>query len=205
MQFDGFTKQDFQTFQIEGLDDRMAAIKERIQPKFSSLGSALAEDVAAFAGNEMHLHIAKHARRTKNPPKDTWLAIAHDKRGYKKHPHFQLGLFDDHVFLWLAYIYEMPDKEKAAKTFLESSEDILSQLPDSYLISPDHMKKDDLPLTKENLISTLERFRDVKKGEFLLGRKIYSDDPMLKNGEKVYQFAKETYQTLMPMYKMSMQ
>ncbi len=204
MQFEGFTQKDFQTFEIDGLDARMEAIKERIQPKFSMIGSALAEDVAAFSGSEMHLHIAKHARRTKNPPKDTWLAIAHDKRGYKKHPHFQLGLFDDHLFLWLAHIYEMPGKEKAAKTFLEHSDDILSAVPDSYLISRDHMKKDDLPFTEENLTSTLERFRDVKKGEFLLGRKLYADDPMLKDGDKVYRFAKETYETLMPVYKMSM-
>nr|WP_313787308.1 DUF1054 family protein [Paenibacillus larvae] len=90
----------------------MKAIRERIQPKFKELGELLCDDLAMMAGNEMFVHIAKHARRTVNPPKDTWMAFCHNKRGYKQHPHFQIGLFDDHVFVWLAFIYELPDKKK---------------------------------------------------------------------------------------------
>src|SRR5690625_5408059 len=77
----------------------MTAIQERIQPKFKKIGEALTEDVRAMVGSDMHLHIAKHARRTVNPPNDTWMAIAGNKRGYKKHPHFQVGLWDDHLFI----------------------------------------------------------------------------------------------------------
>src|SRR5690606_31613238 len=95
MQFTGFTQQDFDTFHIEGLEDRMEAIQQRIQPKFQAIGDVLTDDLSAMVGSEMYLHIAKHARRTVNPPKDTWLAIAGNKRGYKQHPHFQVGLFDD--------------------------------------------------------------------------------------------------------------
>src|SRR5699024_11327687 len=78
----------------------------------SDVCSSDLEDVRAMVGSDMHLHIAKHARRTVNPPNDTWMAIAGNKRGYKKHPHFQVGLWDDHLFIWLAYIYELPRSEE---------------------------------------------------------------------------------------------
>ena len=38
------------------------------------------------------MHVAKHARRSVNPPIDTWVAFAPNKRGYKMLPHFQIGL-----------------------------------------------------------------------------------------------------------------
>lgn len=96
MDFTGFMEEDFDAFTIDGLDERMEAIRERIQPKFKSIGDELSGPLSEMTGKEMHVHIAKHARRTKNPPNDTWMAFCHDKRGYKKHPHFQIGLFDDH-------------------------------------------------------------------------------------------------------------
>ncbi|GAE33797.1 hypothetical protein JCM9157_823 [Halalkalibacter akibai JCM 9157] len=75
MSLKGFTQSDFDVFTIEGLDERMEAIKTRIQPTFKSLGEQLTHDLSILLGNEMYLHIAKHARRTVNPPKDTWMAI----------------------------------------------------------------------------------------------------------------------------------
>ncbi len=133
---DGFTKEDFQVFHISGLDERMDAIKNRIQPKFHEIGAQLATDLSMMIGNEMHLHIARHARRTVNPPNDTWLAIADNKRGYKKHPHFQVGLFDDHLFIWLALIYELPSKAVIANMFLERL-DLFRTLPNETVVSLD--------------------------------------------------------------------
>lgn len=117
MRFTGFTDSDFETFQIEGLEERMEAIEDRIRPKFRTIGQELTDELSARLGSEMFLHIAKHARRTVNPPQDTWLAIAANKRGYKKHPHFQVGLFDDFVFVWLAFIYELPKNRKWPKHY----------------------------------------------------------------------------------------
>jgi uncharacterized protein YktB (UPF0637 family) len=36
--------------------------------------------------------VARHARRTVNPPDDTWVAFAPDRRGYKKHCHFKVAV-----------------------------------------------------------------------------------------------------------------
>ncbi len=206
MQFKGFTQHDFDTFNIDGLDARMQAIQDRIQPKFKAIGETLSDDLAILAGNEMFLHIAKHARRTVNPPKDTWLAISHDKRGYKKHAHFQVGVFDDHVFLWLAFIYELPNKTEIAKKFLNHMDTIKSTIPDDYVISLDHMKKDSISmesLGEQGLEKALVRFRDIKKVEFLIGRRIMSHDPTLTNGNEFLGIAKNTFETLMPLYKLS--
>lgn len=203
MPFNGFSKSDFDTFHINGLDERMTAIQERIQPKFKVIGDILADDLAAMLGNEMFLHIARHARRTVNPPQDTWLAICNNKRGYKQHPHFQIGLFDDHLFIWLAFIYELPGKTEIAKTFLENTETIKDTIPQDYVVSLDHMKKDAVSINNLDLNKALERFRDVKKAEFLIGRHIAVNDPILKNGEQFIQLAKDTFETLIPIYKLA--
>ncbi|MBU8906740.1 YktB family protein [Desertibacillus haloalkaliphilus] len=206
MEFKGFDRIDFDTFSIEGLDERMEAIRGRIQPKFQAIGEQLSGDAAVFVGNEMHLHIAKHARRTVNPPKDTWLALCHNKRGYKKHPHFQIGLFDDHLFIWLAYIYELPNKKEIAQTFLDHFDTLNDTIPNDYVLSMDHTKKDAESmgvLSADDFSKRLERFRDVKKAEFLIGRHIDKDDPILKDGEQFLALARTTFETLTPIYRMS--
>lgn len=203
MPFAGFSRSDFETFNIDGLDDRMIAIQERIQPKFKTIGNILTDDLSALLGNEVFLHIARHARRTVNPPNDTWLAICNNKRGYKQHPHFQIGLFDDHLFIWLAFIYELPGKTEIAKTFLENIQTIKKTIPNEFVVSLDHMKKDAVSVAELDLKKSLERFRDVKKAEFLIGRHIAIDDPILNNGEQLIQLAKETFETLIPIYQLS--
>jgi uncharacterized protein YktB (UPF0637 family) len=203
MQFNGFTQQDFETFKINGLDERMNAIRERIQPKFKAIGEVLKDDLTVLIGYDMFLHIAKHARRTKNPPNDTWLAISHNKRGYKSHPHFQVGLFDDHVFIWLAYIYELPNKHTIAQKFLDHLNTMYKTIPNDFMISLDHTKKDAQSMKDIDLENALIRFRDVKKAEFLVGRHIEANDPILKDGEKFLNLTRETFKTLIPLYKLS--
>src|SRR5690625_4985768 len=142
MNFNGFSEADFNIFNIEGLIPRKRAIEDQIQPKFQEIGDVLTDDLSSMIGSEMYLHIARHARRTVNPPNDTWLAIAGNKRGYKKHPHFQVGLWDDRVFIWLAFIYELPRKSEIAATFLKHMNEIEQLQTDHFVISLDHTKKD---------------------------------------------------------------
>lgn len=198
----GFTKGDFQTFEIDGLKERMEAIQTRIQPKFADIGSELVDYLAAQLGNEVYLHIAKHARRTVNPPNDTWLAIADNKRGYKMHPHFQIGLFDDHLFMWLACIYELKGKTEIAKSYMEHF-DSLKSLPNEFVISMDHMKKDAFPI-KDLEPHHVERFRDVKKAEFLIGLHLTPDDIRTSDREKLINTAKKTFDSLIPFYRLAL-
>ena|SRR5690625_831373 len=203
MNISGFEHRDFSVFEIDGLSERMEAIQTRIQPKFKQLGAELVDDLSAHLGNEVYLHIAKHARRTVNPPQDTWLAIADNKRGYKKHPHFQVGLFDAHLFIWLAFIYELNGKESIAKEFIANF-DQLKQLPNDFVVSLDHMKKDSIDIEDLEL-KHLERFRDVKKAELLLGRHLAKDNPNVQDGEKLLSMIKNTFHTLIPFYQKALQ
>ncbi|ADU30911.1 DUF1054 domain-containing protein [Evansella cellulosilytica] len=204
MSFTGFSQKDFDTFQIDGLDERMSAIQERIQPKFKAISEEIINDLSDMVGHEMFLHVAKHARRKVNPPKDTWSAYCHNKRGYKKHPHFQIGVFDDHMFIWLAYIYELPNKAEIATALLDNIDSIIENIPNDYVLSLDHMEKKAESLQTIDLTGALERFRDVKKGEFLIGRHISANDPLLQDGDKLIAYIRDTFQTLTPIYKISM-
>lgn len=200
MKRSGFTEIDFDVFQIDGLANRMQAIQQHIQPKFNQIGIELTDYLAAKLGNEMYLHIAKHARRTVNPPKDTWLAVADNKRGYKKHPHFQVGLFDDRLFIWLAFIYELPSKPKIAQAFLDQAE-IFDQLSDDFVISFDHMKKDAIPASQLSE-QHLNRFRDVKKAELLIGKQIDKDEASQISGDDLIKLIKASYDQLLPFYQL---
>lgn len=203
MEFTGFSEEDFQVFSIAGLDERMTAIKDRIQPKFREIGTYLTAELSAMVGNEMFLHIAKHARRKVNPPKDTWLAIGPNKRGYKQFPHFQVGLFDDHVFLWLAYIYELPNKSQIADNLLNHMYEMKQLITNDFVVSTDHMNKNANSIQEIDLEETLLRFKQVKKAEFLLGRNIAKNDPILKDGKRFLELATSTFKTLVPIYQMS--
>lgn len=204
MAFNGFHQEDFETFAIAGLDERMKAIQNRIQPKFQAIGTELIEHVQDKLDNDMFLHIAKHARRTVNPPRDTWLAIAANKRGYKKHPHFQVGLFDDHVFIWLACIYELPNKKEIATGFIDHMDDILQVVPGNFAVSLDHTKKDAQTLALINLQEALDRFYHVKKAEFLIGQHLPTNDKRIADGSAFMGVAKDTIDTLLPLYRIAL-
>lgn len=182
----------------------MQAIRERIQPKFQVAGGLLAAELSAACGDELFLHIARHARRTVNPPPDTWLAIAASRRGYKQYPHFQLGLFDDRLFLWLAFIDELPRKRDIAETFLAHM-DMVQSAGRGLAVSLDHTKKTAVPLGELELKAALERFRDVKACEWLIGRQLSADDARLADGDAFMALARETFTALLPLYRLAFQ
>lgn len=203
MSVQGFAPQDFAVFAIDGLAPRMEALRERIQPKFRLLGDELRADLSALSGNEMHVHIAQHLRRTTNPPKDTWMAFASGKRGYKMLPHFQIGLFDDHLFLWFALIYELPEKAAIAGRLLRQVRKLKALVPDDYVISLDHTKKDHHRAgdwKERDWRAAMERLRDVRSAEFLVGRHLPPNDPLVADGSALAALARETFAVLMPFY-----
>lgn len=206
--FAGFAPADFETFRIDGLEPRMEAIRSRIQPKFQAIARDLLDDISVMTGTQQFLHIARHARRKVNAPIDTWMAFAHNKRGYKQHPHFQIGLFDDRVFVWLAFIYELPDKKNIAERLLRHPDMIAPLFETDFAVSFDHMKKDAAPirdLGPHGWTAAVERFRDVKSAELLLGRNLASDDAEVRDGERFLRLVKETFRTLTPIYRLAME
>lgn len=195
-------KDDFDVFSIEGLEKRMEALQNRIQPKFGTLGMHFADRLSAHGTDEFFPHVAKHARRTVNPPNDSWVAFAPAKRGYKALPHFQIGLWGSHLFIILAVIYENSDKKGIAER-LDSNLDVLTSLPGTYIVSGDHMKPEATTIEQAGdvgLEQLLERLQTVKKAEFLVGRHLPSEDAVKLSTEEFMAFAEETFDQLLPVY-----
>lgn len=198
-----WTKEDFQVFDIDGLDERMEALTTIIRPKFNELSETFTGYFSAKTGEEFFGHVAKHARRTVNPPKDSWVAFAPYKRGYKALPHFQIGLWGTHLFIVVAVIYEAPQKEEMAQRLLKNMQ-VIKNLSDDYVLSGDHMQPDTIALKEartEKLEQLLIRLRDVKKGEFLVGRRISADEAIKMSAEQFLQLAEQTFDELLPVYE----
>jgi len=87
-----FKPDDFKVFDIKGFNERMAAILTRIRPKLASIGQALEPKLSQAVDSPLYVHVAKHARRTVNPPNDTWAALGTSQRGYKKDVHFKVAV-----------------------------------------------------------------------------------------------------------------
>lgn len=193
---------DFEVFQIDGLEHRMQALIEKVRPKFEAFGHTYSAYFSSKTGNEFYPHVAKHARRSVNPPKDSWVAFAPYKRGYKALPHFQIGLWETHVFIILAVIYEVPDKIEIAER-LTKKKSVFKKLPQDFIISGDHMSPAALPLKtahKEQLPSLLTRLGEVKKAEFLVGRHIPKEQAVQMTGEQFDALVEETFEALLPVY-----
>lgn len=203
MYFPGFTDQDFQVFSIDGLDERMMALKTLVRPKLELLGKTFAPDLSTLTGDEMFEHVAKHARRTKNPPSDTWVAFSNSKRGYKMLPHFQIGLWGTHLFIWYAVIYEAPKKKEIGQKLEQHLATIQKQIPSHFVWSGDHMKPDATKMETigtEGLQQLIIRLQTVKKAEVLCGRHIPRAEVIKMNGEDLINLIHETFVHLMPLY-----
>jgi uncharacterized protein YktB (UPF0637 family) len=86
----GFNTADFEVFKIEEFNERMAQLYAIVRPKLLRLGDELAPQLARKLHLELFAHVAKHARRTINPPPETWCAFGPSAKGYKRYPY--LGL-----------------------------------------------------------------------------------------------------------------
>ncbi|UXV46450.1 YktB family protein [Staphylococcus aureus] len=197
-----FKPKNFKAFNVEGLDARMEALNEYIRPQLHELGEYFSDFFTSQTGETFYPHVAKHARRSVNPPKDTWVAFATNKRGYKMLPHFQIGMFEDQLFVMFGIMHEAKDKATRAKVF-ERKFKAIQQLPDDYRVCLDHMKPDKpfiKDLTDDDLKEAIQRAINVKKGEFFIARAITPQDKSLKSDKAFIAFLEETFDQFLPFY-----
>jgi len=205
--FTGFEERDFEVFEIDGLESRMEALIDRVRPKFHQLGERMAPFLGEVCGEEMFTHVAKHARRTVNPPNDSWVAFARNKKGYKAHPHFQIGLWSTHAFVQFAVIYECPSKDLFAERALEEFQSVRRSIPSHFVWSKDHMVPTGLvhgELTDGELKDLFVRLKTVKAAELTCGIHLRRGDPELADGEAFMKLAEDTFRTLLPLYRMAL-
>ncbi|WP_419883712.1 YktB family protein [Peribacillus sp. B-H-3] len=205
MNISGFTAADYNVFKIDGLDPRMEALKNRIQPKLRQLGDYFSKELTELTGDEMFPHVAKHMRRTINPPNDTWVAISRNSRGYKMMPHFQIGLWGTHMFVWFSVIYEAPDKAQYGLTLENNAETIKDSIPGHFVWSIDHTKPDVIPhssLSLDDMKSMFQRLQTVKKAEILCGIQISREDAVSLSDQSFIKRIQESFEVLIPLYKL---
>ncbi|HEY2421798.1 MAG TPA: DUF1054 domain-containing protein [Neobacillus sp.] len=207
MDFNGFIKEDFDVFLIDGLEARMDALKESIRPKLESLGRYFAPILTSLTDDEMFVHVAKHARRTINPPKDTWVAFANNPRGYKMQPHFQIGLWNTHLFIWFAVIYEAPQKEVIGARFEKKVNKIYKEIPKEFDWSLDHTKPETIKhgqISKKILHTYFERLQNVKKAELLSGFIIERENVIHLGAEGLLEQINDVFNKVTPLYKIAL-
>ena len=197
---------DFAVFEVPGLEQRMSVLIERIRPKLTIIGQQLVPWLSTICGEEMFVHVAKHARRTVHPPKDTWVAWAKNKRGYKALPHFQVGLWKTHVFIQFTVIYECINKQILANAIERNSNLFHSLKEKSFYWSLDHTKPEVQPISTlddANIHQIVTKLRTNKNAEFMCGVQIPAEHPVLQDGAELLQLIEQTFHDLLPIYRLA--
>ncbi|WP_288845888.1 DUF1054 family protein [uncultured Fructobacillus sp.] len=193
-----FNQQDFLVFDDPTLDGRMNKIRAIIDPKFVAFAD-LALPILKEDGQDWYAHVAKHKMRKTNAPDNTWVAFAPNKRGYKMMPHFELGLWADNLYFYLAVEENMKPKDLAEIVpKLRAVASQVTQLPSEYCLSLNHMVNENQELA--NYVNAVERYEKVKAAEVLVGLKIPAESSLMGQ-EKLTETLIQALQTLLPIYE----
>jgi uncharacterized protein YktB (UPF0637 family) len=206
LSFPKITNKDFHIFSIDGLEPRMEALKKQVRPKFERMGETISSFLTTQLGKPVHTHVAKHARRTVHAPEETWVAWSTNKRGYKAHPHFQIGIRDTHLFAWFALIYECEQKKTFANNFLEDISIYTNDIPTYFYISEDHTKPDATlvaEMKKDRWKIVMNRLASVKKAEFLCGLLIPRQEAITLTSATLQSRTEKAFHKLLPLYHLA--
>ena len=202
-----FTLDDFKVFDIRGFNERMAAILTRIRPKLTSIGEELAPKVSLLVDCPLYVHVAKHARRTVNPPDDTWAAFGASPRGYKKDVHFKVAVSRHCVRFLFEAGPEYYAKSDWAHGWHREFKDLAEGLKGSKDLASFKDEHDEDPAARlaalapadlKRLVDELVRRRD---GQFVLGRRIDAVEFAGLKPKQVERIALDTFRPLSPLFQ----
>jgi uncharacterized protein YktB (UPF0637 family) len=208
MAFRGFTESDFKIFDLEGFAPRMEAIRSRILPKLEAAGRELLPDVSRIAGGEAFPHVARHARRTVNPPDDTWVAFGSDKRGYKKYCHFKLAVSRGAVRFLFEAGPEHADKKRWFAAWKRDAPKLVPVLRRSEGLAWFKNEHDETPaalladLSPEDVTRLGEQLVRTRDGQLVLGRGVSTKQAATWKPADCLNAARETYHVLAPLYRL---
>ena len=208
MAFEGFSAKDFEVFTIPDFAGRMGKIRAQIQPKLLALGEALAPTLAGSVGGEVFAHVAKHMRRTVNPPEDTWVAFGPEKRGYKKAQHLKVAISRHCVRFLFEVGPEYAEKGKWASAWQRQAGSLLPALRKVkglgwYKNEHDEEPTADLhemaPEALKVLAQELTRRRD---GQLVLGRRLAAAEVTRMRPGDFERAAATAFKDLLPLYRL---
>ncbi|MCT3045390.1 DUF1054 domain-containing protein [Leuconostoc mesenteroides] len=193
-----FRNSDFDIFEDKTLNGRMEKIRTIIDPKFEEFASIVLP-ILNTNEQEWYAHVAKHLRRTTYAPDNTWVAFTPNKRGYKMLPHFELGIWEDNVYFYLAVEENMkPDQTNVITQKLREVSPLVRELPDSYRLSQNHMVNKTYSLLQYD--DSVERYESVKHSEVLIGVEIKRGDKLL-DGDGIVDTLVLVMKNLLPIYE----
>jgi len=208
MAFEGFAAKDFQVFAIPGFADRMAAIRRQIQPKLFSLAEEIGPKLKAAVGSEVFLHVAKHMRRTVNPPDDTWVAFGPEKRGYKKAQHFKVAISRHCVRFLFEVGPEYADKAQWAKAWQREASRLASALKKGSALGWYKNEHDEDPaallagLSPQEIGGLAGELTRRKDGQLVLGRRLDQAEALRQTPQGFERAALATFGDLAPLYRL---
>jgi uncharacterized protein YktB (UPF0637 family) len=203
-----FAVADFKVFDITGFQPRMAEIRERIRPKLEAFGHSLAPAIARATGGEAFAHVARHARRTVNPPDDTWVAFCADPRGYKKHPHFKVAVSRPCVRFLFEVGPEHADKKRFAVAWKKSAGKLgpvirrvkgLAWFKNEHDAEPAGWLAD---MTADGFAALADELMRTRDGQLVLGRVAACGDAARWKEAQYRDAALETFRALAPLYRL---
>jgi uncharacterized protein YktB (UPF0637 family) len=114
-------------------------------------------------------------------------------------PHFELGIWEDNVYFYLAVEENMkPDQTNVITQKLREVSPLVRELPDSYRLSQDHMVNKTYSLLQYD--DSVERYESVKHSEVLIGVEIKRGDKLL-DGDGIVDTLVLVMKNLLPIYE----
>src|ERR671924_2304958 len=196
---------DFKVFDVKGFQPRMGAIRTRIRPKLETLGRSLAPALARSLGGDTFAHVAKHARRTVNPPDDTWVAFGPDARGYKKHCHFKVAISRRAVRFLFEVGPEHDDKKRWAAAWKRNAPrlgPVLRRVKGLAWFKNEHDEDAAAPLadlSSERLAELADELTRTRDGQLVLGRAVPAEQAARWTEAQYRDAALETFRALAPL------
>ena len=186
----------------------MGEIRARIRPKLEAFGKSVAPGVARCAGGETFTHVAKHARRTVNPPDDTWVAFGPDARGYKKHCHFKVAVSRHCVRFLFEVGPEHADKKRWTAAWTKNAgklAPVLRRMKNLAWFKDEH---DEIPaaalgdMAPDTLVELADAIMRRRDGQLVLGRAVAAEEAARWTEAQYRTAALETFRVLVPLYRL---
>ncbi len=203
-----FTAVDFRVFDIGGFRARMSEIRSHIRPKLEALGASLTPAIEHTTGEKAFAHVARHARRTVNPPDDTWVAFGPDQRGYKKLPHFKLAVSRHCVRFLFEVGPEHADKPRWAAAWKRSAPKLTPVLRRVDGLAWFRNEHDEEPagalseLTSDEVLALGDALTRRRDGQLVLGRSVPDEEAARWTDAQCRAAALDAFRTLAPLYRL---
>ena len=203
-----FVTADFRVFDVKGFKPRMGEIRSRVRPKLEALGHSLAPAVGRSLGAEVFAHVARHARRTVNPPDDTWVAFGPDARGYKKHCHFKVAVSRRCVRFLFEIGPEHADKKRWGTAWKKNAPKlapVLRRVKNLAWFKDEHDEEPAAPLADlapDALGELGDALTRARVGQLVIGRAVPAEEAARWSEAQYRAAALETFRALAPLYRL---